>query len=82
MKTKIKELNDPRDSKPIGLPRVVAAEEDWRSCNYTGYQKFLEKVKQVMPEEADGFVKGEWINIGRYMDRLVSYVPIQFYKKN
>ncbi|MEA3515375.1 MAG: hypothetical protein U9R34_07895 [Nanoarchaeota archaeon] len=84
-KNKIKELDERLDDlkkfKPVGLPRVVIAEGDWRKCNPIVYEKYLEKVEQVRPEGADGFLQGEWINSGRYRDEFISYVPIQFYRK-
>ncbi len=89
-KNKIKELDERLDDlkkfKPVGLPRVVIAEGDWRKCNPSVYEKYLEKVEQVRPEGADGFIQGEWINRqGKWINRmghiedLISYVPIQFY---
>ena len=84
-KNKIKELDerldDLKEFKPVGLPRVVIAEGDWRKCNPSVYEKYLEKVEQVRPEGADGFIQGEWINRRGNIENLMSYVPIQFYRK-
>ena len=84
-KNKIKKLDERLDDltefKPVGLPRVVVTEGGLRFYNPKVYNKYLEKVEQVQPEGADGFIQGELKNIGHYIDEIVSYVPLQFYRK-
>lgn len=78
----IKELDDLKDFKPIGLPKIVVVDGDFRRCNATAYNQYLERIEQARPEGASGFVKGEYL-LRTYdhfrADSRENFVPIQFY---
>lgn len=82
-KKQIKKLENIEGFEPIGELCTIVVGPDWRICNVTGYQQYLDALEEKRPLGATGYTEGRYLTNGKHTVSELRYlVPIQFFRES